>query len=166
MNTQTINKRLFSFISQSPSPFHAVRCMKSILENAGFTPLNESAEWKITAGQPNYIVRDDGSLVAFNIGLKDRDTFRIVGSHSDSPCLQLKPKPDTYEKEYHQLGVEVYGGALLNPWFDRELSIAGRVIYQQDDNVICSRLLDFNRPIAVIPSLAIHLDRDANSEKK
>jgi aspartyl aminopeptidase len=165
MNTQTLNQSLFSFISQSPSPFHAVRCMKNILDDAGFIPLNESADWKITAGQPHYIVREDGSLVAFNVGLKDRDTFRIVGSHSDSPCLQLKPKPDIYEKEYHQLGVEIYGGALLNPWFDRELSIAGRVVYQQDDNVICSRLLDFMRPIAVIPSLAIHLDRNANSEK-
>ncbi len=165
MNVQTINKRLFSFISQSPSPFHAVSNMKTILDEAGFVSLEEHADWQINAGQPYYVIRDNGSLVAFNLGIKERDSFRIMGSHSDSPCLQLKPKPDIYEKDYHQLGVEVYGGALLNPWFDRELSIAGRVVYQKNDNTLCSRLIDFKRPVAVIPSVAIHLDRKANSEK-
>lgn len=165
MNAQTINKRLFSFIAQSPSPFHAVSSMKKILDDGGYAALDEHTDWQTTTGQPYYIIRENGSLVAFNIGVKDRESFRIVGSHSDSPCLQLKPKPDVYEKGYHQLGVEIYGGALLNPWFDRELSIAGRVIYQRSDNSLCSRLIDFNRPIAVIPSVAIHLDRNANTEK-
>jgi aspartyl aminopeptidase len=165
MNVQTINKRLFSFISQSPSPFHAVNSMRTILDDAGFVALDEHADWKTDIGQPYYIIRENGSLVAFNIGTEERESFRIMGSHSDSPCLQLKPKPDIYEKNYHQLGVEVYGGALLNPWFDRELSIAGRVVYQNTDKTLCSRLLDFKRPVAVIPSLAIHLDRNANSER-
>ena len=166
MNVQTFNKRLFSFISQSPSPFHAIKSMTTILDSAGFVALEEHNQWEIKNGQPYYITREDGSLIAFNIGTKDRESLRILGSHSDSPCLQLKPKPDIFIKDYHQVGVEVYGGALLNPWFDRELSIAGRVIYQKTDNSLCSVLLDFKRPIAIIPSLAIHLDRNANNEKQ
>ncbi len=165
MNAQTLNKHLFQFIAQSPTPFHAVNVMKNTLKDAGFKALNEKEDWQIKNGQPYYVIREDGALVAFNLGRNNKGGFRMVGSHADSPCLQLKPKADIYEKNYHQLGVEVYGGALLNPWFDRELSIAGRVIYQGEKDTVHSRLIDFKRPVAVIPSVAIHLDRNANTEK-
>ena len=89
----------------------------------------------------------------------------MVGAHTDSPCLKVKPHPDTRRKGYVQLGVEVYGGALLNPWFDRDLSIAGRVSYLAGDGSIAHALVDFKEPVAVIPSLAIHLDRDANESR-
>src|SRR5690606_37265751 len=90
---------------------------------------------------------------------------RMAGTHTDSPCLRVKPQPEVHRLGYVQLGVEVYGGALLNPWFDRDLSLAGRVHYLDGDGTLRSALLDFERPIAVIPSLAIHLDRDVNSNR-
>ncbi len=165
MNAKTTNRGLFSFIKASPSPFHAARTIHTALDEAGFKCLDERSKWKITPGQPNYVIRDDGTVVAFNRGTHNGDQFRILGSHTDSPCLQLKPKADVFEKNYHKIGVEVYGGALLNPWFDRELSIAGRVTYRSGDNAIVKEYVDFAGPVAVLPSVAIHLDRKANSEK-
>ena len=89
----------------------------------------------------------------------------MVGAHTDSPCLMVKPNPEVVRNGYFQLGVEVYGGALLNPWFDRDLSLAGRVSYQCKEGGLRSALIDFRRPIASIPSLAIHLDREANTDR-
>lgn len=166
MNSQTLNKKLFSFLDESTSPFHAANALKNILLQAGFTPLNEHQKWSVRAGQPRFIVREDGAVVAFNIGKKDNSQFRIVASHTDSPTLKLKPKPDIFNKSYHQLGVEVYGGPLLNPWFDRELSISGRISFSTPSGQLDSKLIDFKRPVAIVPSVAIHLDREANSEKK
>ena len=128
--------------------------------------MNEREKWNIKPGQPYLITRDDGTLICFNIGKKNSNEFRILGSHTDSPCLQIKPNADIFEKAYHKIGVEVYGGALLNPWFDRELSVAGRVTVKTEADIIKQHLVDFARPIAIIPSVAIHLDRNANKEKK
>ncbi len=89
--------------------------------------------------------------------------MHLVGAHTDSPCLKVKPQPDIQKHSYAQLGVEVYGGVLLHPWFDRDLSLAGRVHYRKIDGSLTSALLNFKKPIAVIPSLAIHLDREANN---
>lgn len=166
MNSQTLNKKLFSFLDESTSPFHAVNALKNILLGAGFTPVNEQEKWTVRPGQPRFLIREDGALVAFNIGVKENLAFRIVASHTDSPGLKLKPKPDIFHKSYHQLGVEVYGGPLLNPWFDRELSIAGRVSFSTPSGYLESRLVDFKRPVAIIPSVAIHLDRNSNTERK
>jgi len=88
-----------------------------------------------------------------------------VGGHTDSPCLKIKPQPEVYKNSYYQLGVEVYGGALLGPWFDRDLSIAGKVSYQTEKGKLQESLIDMKRPVGIIPSLAIHLDRDANSNR-
>ncbi len=166
MNSQTLNKKLFSFLEESTSPFHAANALKNILIQAGFTPLNEHQKWSVQPGKPRFIIREDGAVVAFNIGKKDNSQFRIAASHTDSPGLKLKPKPDLFQKSYHQLGVEVYGGALLNPWFDRELSISGRISFSTPSCQLDSKLVDFRRPVAIIPSIAIHLDREANREKK
>lgn len=166
MKTNTLNRKLFSFLDDSPTPFHAIESIKKILKKSGFINLSEKQGWKPIPGQPYYVVRQDGSLIAFNIGSDDMSNgFRIVGAHSDSPCLQIKPQPDIIENSYHKLGVEVYGGALLAPWFDRELSIAGRVCYQTSKKEIKSQLINFDRAVAIIPSLAIHLDRGANKER-
>lgn len=165
MNAESLNKRLFAFLSDSPSSFHAVHWIKNALEDHDFIRLEENQKWQLQTGQPYYLVRDDGALIAFNLGTKNQDSIRIIGSHTDSPALQLKPKPDVCKDGYHQLGVEIYGGPLLNPWFDRELSIAGRVTLQDQHSALSARLVDFKRPMAVIPSLAIHLDRKANEEK-
>ena len=89
--------------------------------------------------------------------------IRMAGAHTDSPCLMVKPQPELLRNQYFQLGVEVYGGALLNPWFDRDLSIAGRLVYKDNSGQLKQKLVNFEKPVAMIPSLAIHLDREANA---
>ncbi len=165
MKATSLNSQLFSYLGKATTPFHAVKEICLILQNSGFSCIDEKEEWDIQPGKPYYFIRDGGSVIAFNIGKKNDTSFRILGAHSDSPCLQIKPHADLYEKSYHRVGVEVYGGALLSSWFDRELSIAGRVIFQTKNNEIVTELVDFNKAAAVIPSVALHLDRKANTEK-
>jgi len=126
--------------------------------------LAESDCWQTEAGGRYLVVRNDSSIVAFTLGsdAPSATGFRMVGAHTDSPCLHIKPQPQILNQGYRQLGVEVYGGTLLNPWFDRDLSIAGRISYRDSAQQLGNILVDFNGPVAVIPSLAIHLDRDAN----
>ncbi len=164
MNIKTLNRKLFSFLNDSPTPFHAVESMRKLLDKSGFIYLSEEESWSPITGQPYYIIRENGALIAFNNGseMPQQKGYRIIGSHSDSPCLQIKPHPDIFEKSYHKVAVEIYGGALLSTWFDRELSIAGRVCYRTKKNIIKTNLIDFNRSVAIIPSLAIHLNREAN----
>ena len=112
------------------------------------------------------MTRNGSSIIAFVVGRDDlgNNGIRLVGAHTDSPCLMVKPQPDISKQGYFQLGVEVYGGALLNPWFDRDLSIAGRVVYRNSKNQLKQKLVDFKTAVATIPSLAIHLDRNANTD--
>lgn len=135
-----------------------------MLGKAGFVRLDEAESWKLEKGKSYFVCRNDSSIIAFKTGRKDltKTGIRITGAHTDSPCLKIKPTPETKRQGYLQLGVEVYGGALLNPWFDRDLSIAGRVHYQNKKGDLESVLLDLEVPVAVIPSLAIHLDRNVN----
>jgi aspartyl aminopeptidase len=129
MNDRSLNTDFFNFLIASPTPFHAVSSMAIRFRNQGYQQLFERDNWKLEAGNSYFVIRDDSALIAFSIGSNaySKDGFRILGAHSDSPCLQIKPRPDINNQKYHQLGVEIYGGALLNPWFDRDLSIAGRV---------------------------------------
>lgn len=162
MQLDFFNQGMMSFITRSPTPFHAVSTMVADLLNQGFVALDESIEWDLKPKGRYFVTRNGSSLIAFTMG--DRgEGIRMVGGHTDSPCLKVKPNPEVKQKGFFQLGVEVYGGALLNPWFDRDLSIAGRVTFLNAKGRLVSGLVDFKRPIAVIPSLAIHLDREANS---
>ena len=164
---ETFNEDLLAFLDASPTPFHAVSEMAKRLHVAGFKPLLEADHWQLTPGERYYVVRNGSSIVAFNYtgqGVVE-EGFRLVGAHTDSPCLRVKPNPEIHKNGYFQLGVEVYGGALLNPWFDRDLSLAGRVSYRDSSGAVKSALINFERPIAVIPSLAIHLDREANKKR-
>jgi len=156
-----------AFLDASPTPFHAVKCMSEILTKSGFTELNESDNWTLKSGDKHFISRNGSSIIAFSVGSAPLVTagLRMTGAHTDSPCLMIKPQPEIAKKGYIQLGVEVYGGALLNPWFDRDLSIAGRLVYRNKQQQLKQTLVDFKRPVAVIPSLAIHLDRKANSDR-
>ncbi|MFT6955332.1 MAG: aspartyl aminopeptidase [Halieaceae bacterium] len=167
MSQQQFNQQLCDFLSRSTSPFHAVLNMIEALTAAGFSRLAEGQETDLTASGKYYVTRNDSSLVAFIIGSKipPLEGVRMVGAHTDSPCLMVKPAPEKTRQGYFQLGAEVYGGVLLNPWFDRDLSLAGRVSYASLDGNLKSTLIDFRDPIAVIPSLAIHLDREANKER-
>ncbi|MDH5767226.1 MAG: M18 family aminopeptidase, partial [Gammaproteobacteria bacterium] len=168
MQDTEFNQGLLDFIELSPTPFHAVEQIKSRLECMGYQCLFESDAWQLEKGQGYYVTRNDSSIIAFRMGNKDVVTtgVQMVGAHTDSPCLKVKPQPEIVNKGYFQLGVEVYGGALLNPWFDRDLSLAGRVSYLDEDDEIAHALINFENPVAIIPSLAIHLDREANENRK
>ncbi len=159
---------LLLFLRSSPTPFHAVSTMREALLAAGFEHLQEGDQWSLISGQAYIVTRNDSSIIAFRYLPEQMTTqgIAMIGAHTDSPCLKIKPKPEKNVHGYFQLGVETYGGVLLNPWFDRDLSIAGRVNYRNQQDQLVSTLLDFERAIAIIPSLAIHLNREANTDNK
>lgn len=156
---------LLQFIDRSPTPYHAVATAVRRLEEAGYTRLEEADAWSVSPGDRRYVVRAGGSLAAFEIGSRPpaEAGFRIVGAHTDSPNLRLKPIADVRAHGYTQLAVEPYGGVLLHTWLDRDLSLAGRVVVR-DGAELRSELVDFERPLMRVPSLAIHLNRELNQE--
>ncbi len=156
---------LLSFIDRSPTPYHAVAEAVRRLEAAGWSVVSEAEVWELSPGDRRYLVRGEGSLVAFEVGsvAPAEAGFRIVGAHTDSPNLRLKPRPDLAPHGYRQLGVEPYGGVLLHTWLDRDLSVAGRVTYREGD-AARTVLLDFGRPLLRVPSLAIHLNRSIRQD--
>ena len=158
------NEEMISFIDASPTPFHAVAWMAKTLECRGFIRLEEDEEWSLEEGNDYYVTRNGSSIIAFTYPPCDEKGYTIVGAHTDSPHLRLKPNPLTTSAGVKRLGVEPYGGVLLNPWFDRGLGLAGRIVYL-DGGVRREALITIDRPIAVIPSLAIHLDKEANSNR-
>lgn len=161
------NCSLCEFLNNSPTPFHAVSSMAEQLTKHGFTQLIEIDSWGDLAAGRYFLTRNDSSIIAFVLPERElaETGFHILGAHTDSPCLKVKPQPEKTKHSLWQLGVEVYGGALLNPWFDRDLSMAGRVSYLDSANKIQHSLVDFKKAVAIIPSLAIHLDRDANKDR-
>ena len=167
MNETLLNTSLFQFLQAAPSSYHAVAAIANLLQKAGFIRLREDQRWSLAAGHCYFTVRDDAGLIAFRLGEgKDaEDGFRMLATHSDSPGLQVKPRADKQSGKHLQLGVEVYGGPLLNPWFDRDLSLAGRVCCTMADGGLQTLLVDFARPLLVIPSLALHFDRTANDNR-
>ena len=167
MNQHEFNQQLCSFLAAATTPFHAVAEMSHLLEGAGFTRLAEDAAWDVQAGSRHFVIRNNSSLVAFVVGHESAPVngMRMVGAHTDSPCLMVKPVPEIEKEGFFQLGVQVYGGALLNPWFDRDLSLAGRVSFQCEDGQLRTALIDYRDAIATIPSLAIHLDKEANNNR-
>jgi aspartyl aminopeptidase len=156
--------RLTDFLDRSPTPWHAVANVSELLERAGFVRLDERSAWALETGAAYFVVRSDGALVAWRQPT-DVVGWTIFGAHTDSPNLRVRPEPIMKKEGYFQLGLEVYGGVLLSTWFDRDLSFAGRVAIANEGSVL-SELVDFKRAVGMIPSLAIHLDRDANSGRK
>ena len=164
---QDFTPDLLGFLAASPTPFHAVEQLAAFLTARGFGELAETARWICVPGGRYYVRRNGSSLIAFVKGRTPAPDagIRLVGAHTDSPCLKPKPCPELRRSGYLQLGVEVYGGALLNPWFDRDLGLAGRITLRAADGGLSSRLVDLREPLAVVPSLAIHLDREANDKR-
>lgn len=155
---------LCAFLDASPTPFHACAAAAAALEDAGFARLAERDRWPTTAGS-FYLVRG-GSLIAWRTG-DDPDPatpFRIVGAHTDSPGLRIKPNPDLVSQGWQQLGVEVYGGPLLASWVDRDLGLAGRVALRTAAGTPETRLLRVDDPLLRVSELAIHLNRAVNSD--
>jgi aspartyl aminopeptidase len=158
-------KDLGAFIDRSPTPFHAAAEAASRLKAAGFEELSERDAWSIAPGDRRYFIRGGSTIVAFIAGTEPpaKAGFRVIGAHTDSPGFRLKPNADVSARGYQQLGVEVYGGVLYSTWLDRDLSIAGRVLFDRGGSIE-ARLVDLARPVARIPNLAIHLNRSVNTE--
>jgi aspartyl aminopeptidase len=153
---------LLAFLHASPTPFHAVVEARRRLAAAGFTDLDETARWdRLAPGK--YILTTTGTNLFAVIVPEQRTQFRIIGAHTDSPNLRLKPQPEYQTEGYAQLGIEVYGGVLLNSWLDRDLGLAGRLLVR-GTNGIESHLVRIDRPILRVPQLAIHLDREVNDK--
>ncbi len=159
------NEKLIQFIDASPTPFHAVAQMASELEAAGYVKLDECMKWSLQEGLSYYVTRNDSSIVAFTYPPSLDRGYTIVGAHTDSPHLRLKPNPVTKSAGVIRFGVEPYGGVLLNSWFDRDLSLAGRIVYLDAVGERREKLVDIKRPIGIVSSLAIHLDREANTNR-
>jgi aspartyl aminopeptidase len=154
---------LLAFIDAAPSPFHAVETVAQRLAAAGFEEHHDADAWPEEDGGGRFL-RRAGAIVAWSGGSGRPDTpFRLVGAHTDSPNLRIKPRPDTGRAGYRQLGVEVYGGALLNSWLDRDLGLSGRVALR-GANGVATRLVRIDRPLLRVPQLAIHLDREIDQK--
>lgn len=154
-------QNLLEFIDRSPTPFHAVREMTDTLSGKGFNELKETDAWELVPNGRYFLTRNDSSLIAFVVG--SEPGFKIIGAHTDSPNLRLKPQAGYAKSGYLQLGVEVYGGVLLSTWTDRDLSLAGRIILAGKKKPL-SKLIRFEQPLLRIPQLAIHLNRDVNKK--
>ncbi len=162
-----VARDLCTFIDASPTPFHVVQTAIAALTTAGFSAHDETAPWP---GAGRWFIERGGALVAWidEVGQTPLDAvapFTVIGAHTDSPNLRLKPFPDMGKANMKQLGVEVYGGILRNSWLDRDLGIAGRVTLRDGESTI-EQLVLINEPIARLPQLAIHLDRGVNDGLK
>ncbi|WP_369260673.1 M18 family aminopeptidase [Streptomyces sp. R35] len=151
---------LMSFLAASPTPYHAVANAAERLEKAGFRQVAETDAWEGTSGG-KYVLRG-GAIVAWYVpeGAGAHTPFRIVGAHTDSPNLRVKPLPDTGAHGWRQVAVEIYGGPLLNSWLDRDLGLAGRLSLRDGS----TRLVNIDRALLRVPQLAIHLDRSVSAE--
>ncbi|MFD9463557.1 M18 family aminopeptidase [Streptomyces sp. NPDC060027] len=151
---------LMSFLAASPTPYHAVATAAERLEKAGFRQVAETDAWEGTSGG-KYVLRG-GAIVAWYVpeGAEPHTPFRIVGAHTDSPNLRVKPLPDTGAHGWRQVAVEIYGGPLLNSWLDRDLGLAGRLSLRDGS----TRLVNIDRALLRVPQLAVHLDRSVSTD--
>ncbi len=156
-----LNQKLFQFIKNSPTAFHTVHNIKKILLSEGFIELSESGVWDLQRDNGYFVTRNNSSLIAFRLPAKEAKGFMIGSSHSDSPCFKLKDNPIIKDNVYFRFSAERYGGMINATWLDRPLAIAGRVIVSTDKGIE-TRLVDSIEPIAIIPNVAIHLNRNAN----
>ena len=163
MNT---SKDLLNFINNSKSAFHGAYEVKSILDKEGFVEIKECDKWNLQNGGKYYVMKNESAIIGFEIGSGDiaEEGFRLIGAHTDSPGFRIKPHAEmTVEDHYVKLNTEVYGGAILSTWFDRPLSIAGRVTLKGSNPLKPQvKLVDLNKPVLIIPSLAIHMNRSIN----
>lgn len=159
-------EKLINLISKSPNAFFATNSIKDTLFADGFTELKESDSWDIKAGGKYFVTRNNSSIIAFNLPKDLTDYhFQIAASHSDSPCFRVKENSEiSVNDKYIKLNTEGYGGMLCSTWFDRPLSVAGRVVVNED-GMLKSVLVDLKEDTLVIPSLAIHMNRKANEEQ-
>ncbi|PPD46812.1 MAG: M18 family aminopeptidase [Methylobacter sp.] len=166
MNTDLQTQKLLDFIDASPSPWHAVENIVGQLHAFGFEALDETAPWALQAGGRHYVVRDGSSIIAFVLGQQPLSAsgFKIVGAHTDSPGLRIKPNPVNWLDSFVRLGVEIYGGPILATFADRDLSLAGRISHKTPQGQIANTLVRFDQALLRLPNLAIHLNRGVNDD--
>lgn len=167
LHHDAVANELVAFLNASPTPFHAVHEAKTRLKAAGYVQLSERTDWHLTGGGKYFFTRNHSTIIAFAIGEKyvPGNGFMIVGAHTDSPCPKLKPISKLVKGGFLEIGVQTYGSGLWHTWFDRDLTIAGRVMIQRCNEGATSfshELVRIEYPIIRIPTLAIHLDRDRN----
>ena len=165
MNIQHVEE-LFQFIENSPSCFHAIETIRKKLNGEGFIELVEGRSWQIEKGKKYYVTRNLSSIIAFKIPENDLKNFHIVASHSDSPTFKIKENAEIeVNNKYVKLNTEKYGGMICSTWFDRPLSIAGRILVKEG-NVVKTHLVNIDKDLVIIPNLAIHMNRSVNDGYK
>jgi aspartyl aminopeptidase len=156
-----------AFLNSAPTPYHAVSSLKKMLVAAGFTELSERTNWggKVERGHKYFVTRNSSSIIAFAVGAQwvAGNSVAMVGAHTDSPCLKIKPISKRSAEGFIQVGVEMYGGGIWHSWFDSDLSLGGRVMVHENGKYV-PKLINIHRPLLKIPTLAIHLDRDVNTK--
>lgn len=158
---------LIDYIYDSPTAFHAVAKVKEDLCSQDFEEIKEEEKWNLQKGGKYFITKNDSAIVAFVVGTGEIEEkgFKIIGAHTDSPSFRIKPSPEmVVDNTYVRLNTEVYGGPILNTWMDRPLAIAGRVTLRSE-NILYpeTKLVNINKPIMIIPNVAIHMNRDVNT---
>ena len=161
MEKSKFNKNFFKFIEHSTCCFTCVDVIRNKLIQKGYTQLYENEKWVLNKSK-YFVIRNDASIIAFNIGKNYKQCFNIICSHNDTPGFYLKPMGEIYEYNYLKVNVAPYGGILNYSWMDRPLSIAGRIIYKEG-NKLKKKIINLNEPLCVIPSQAIHQNSSANS---
>lgn len=159
-----INAKLFEYIKACPTAYNAAEHTTKILENAGYSRLCEGSEWKLEAGKGYFVTRNTSSLIAFRVPDGDFSGFMMTAAHLDSPTFRIKENDRLEDGNYIRLSVEGYGGMLRSTWTDRPLSVAGRLVVKTSDG-IKTVPVDLKQPVAIIPNVAIHMDRTANDSK-
>ncbi len=171
-NFKGITNRMLTFINESPTCFHVIDNLKKELVKAGYTELSEKEEWNIAPvsgknGGKYFVTRNDSSIISFRIPKKDFKGFYMIASHSDSPSFKIKENPEMeVGGAYIKLNVEKYGGMLCAQWFDRPLSVAGRLIVKGKKGKVETKLVNVDRNLLMLPALAIHMNREANDGYK
>ncbi len=166
MNEKQVIEDLLDFIDHSHSPYHAVKNLENQLIKNNFAKLDEKQQWTLNKGGRYYVIRDDSSIIFFVAGEKHLSDsgYKILGAHTDSPGLKIKPNPVINTEGLLRLGVEIYGGPILATFTDRDLSLAGRFSYKISEQQIDSQLVQFEQPLLRLPNLAIHMNRTVNEK--
>ncbi len=167
MNSKQYAQNLIDFLYENPTPFHVVEGGRKVLKEAGFKELHLCEKWDIKPGGKYFTARNESALIAFIAGTKNPSEagFRLIGAHTDAPAIRIKSNPEIKVKDkYLSLNVELYGGLIYSTWLDRPLAIAGRVATKSDNPLYPNmQLIDIKKPVATIPNLAVHINREINS---